>query len=58
MLVQSFECEPVCFDRQRDKTDEVASTVAQFAEAESVNHTLQAGLQGFASCFSAIGDHR
>jgi hypothetical protein len=44
--------------RLRDKTDEVVSTISQYAESETVNQTLHYALQGFASCYSAIGDHR
>ncbi|KAG5889636.1 hypothetical protein JTB14_028916 [Gonioctena quinquepunctata] len=43
--------------RLRDKGDEIAKLVLNFAETESINKSLAVGLENFADCFSLLGDY-
>ncbi|KAF4525962.1 hypothetical protein B566_EDAN000753 [Ephemera danica] len=44
--------------RMRDRTDDLVVIVNQYAASESINQSLQGGLQSVAKNYAAIGDHR
>ncbi|XP_033208981.1 protein FAM92A-A [Belonocnema kinseyi] len=44
--------------RLRDKNDEVAKAVENYAKSESINRSLSTSLTNFASTLSVIGDYR
>ncbi|XP_068989979.1 CBY1-interacting BAR domain-containing protein 1 isoform X3 [Neodiprion pinetum] len=44
--------------RLRDKNDEVAKVVQNYAESENINQSLSNGLANFATTLSVIGDYR